>query len=48
MNILMYVISKGYREKVKLEFNEDLSNKLEQEVIQNEFIYKTVLEGNVN
>jgi hypothetical protein len=48
MNILMYVISKKYREKIRSEFNKDLSHKLEQEVIQNEFIYKTVLEGNVN
>jgi|GEM_PF-6498387 len=48
MNLLMYIISKGYRKKIKLEFNKDLSNKLEQEVIQNEFIYKQVLESNSN
>ncbi|MFL0245461.1 hypothetical protein [Candidatus Clostridium stratigraminis] len=48
MNILMYVISKEYRDKLKQDFNKDLSNKLEQEVIQNEFIYKKVLEGNLN
>lgn len=48
MNILMYVISKGYRDKIKLEYNKDFSNKLEQEEIRNEYIYKQTLEGNLN
>jgi hypothetical protein len=48
MNILMYIVSKGYREKIKLEYNKDFSSKLEQEEIQNEFIYKQTLDGNLN
>lgn len=48
MNILMYVVSKAYRNKIKLEYNKDFSSKLEQEEIQKEFIYKQTLEGNLN
>jgi hypothetical protein len=48
MNLLMYIVSKVYRQKIKLEFNKDFSGKLEQEGIQNEFIYKQILKGNLN
>lgn len=48
MNILMYVVSKGYREKLKLAYNKDFSSKLEEEVMQNEYIYKEALESNLN
>lgn len=48
MNLLMYIISKSYRRKIRLEFNKDLSTKLEHERNQNEFIYMQTLEGNLN